>query len=205
VLVDAPAYQRAEDGALPSATLVRSSDAGVNDNPWAVDVDWGDASPHTIFSAATQGALGMKSHTYADNGSYTVTVKVTDKDLGYDSKTFTVTVNNLPPVVTAPANQSANEGASTSFGLGSFSDVGVNDNPWSVDVDWGRTSCHPTVSTAPQRPTTAQTLGKEDNTTPPAGSYTVTVKVTDKDGGTDSKTFKMTVSNVAPTATLSNN
>src|SRR5439155_26838 len=180
-------------------------EAGVNDNPWAVDVDWGDASPHTIFSAATQGALGMKSHTYADNGSYTVTVKVTDKDLGYDSKTFTVTVNNLPPVVTAPANQSANEGASTSFGLGSFSDAGVNDNPWAVDVDWGDSSSHTTFSTAAQGPITAQNHAYDDNTTPPATGYTVTVKVTDKDGAFDSKTFKVTVSNVAPTATLSNN
>src|SRR5438067_305589 len=39
----------------------------------------------------------------------------------------------------------------------------------------------------------------DDNT---AGGYTVTVKVTDKDGGSDAKTFNANVHNVAPTATL---
>ena len=47
--------------------------------------------------------------------------------------------------VTAPANQSANEGASTSFNLGSFTDVN-GDSPWLVDVDWGDGSTHTTLS-----------------------------------------------------------
>src|SRR3989454_2850632 len=208
--VTAPANQSANEGASTSFTLGSFSDPGVNDTPWTVDVDWGDGSPHTAFSAATQGALGMKSHTYADNTTppatgYTVIVKVTDKDGGYDSKTFKVTVSNVAPTVTAPANQTANEGASTSFMLGSFSDPGVNDTPWAVDIDWGDSSSHMTFSAPAQGPITAQNHTYDDNTTPPATGYTVTVKVTDKDGGTDSKTFKVTVANVAPTATLSNN
>src|SRR2546425_12788762 len=89
--------------------------------------------------------------------------------------------------------------------LGSFSDPGVNDTPWAVDIDWGDSSSHMTFSAPAQGPITAQNHTYDDNTTPPATGYTVTVKVTDKDGGTDSKTFKVTVANVAPTATLSNN
>src|SRR2546425_13090038 len=89
--------------------------------------------------------------------------------------------------------------------LGSFSDPGVNDPPWAVDIDWGDSSSHMTFSAPAQGPITAQNPTYDDNTTPPATGYTVTVKVTDKDGGTDSKTFKVTVANVAPTATLSNN
>src|SRR2546426_1123569 len=116
-----------------------------------------------------------------------------------------VMVNNVAPTITAPANQTANEGASTSFMLGSFSDPGVNDTPWAVDIDWGDSSSHMTFSAPAQGPITAQNHTYDDNTTPPATGYTVTVKVTDKDGGTDSKTFKVTVANVAPTATLSNN
>src|SRR3989442_1112789 len=244
--VTAPANQSANEGASTSFTLGSFSDPGVNDTPWTVDVDWGDGSPHTAFSAATQGALGMKSHTYADNttppatgytvtdkdgdagsasfhvavanvaptatlgnngpvnegsaatisfsapfdpsgadtlagfhyafdcaggalsatyatagtsgstsctyadgpSTHTVSGRILDKDGGFTDYTTSVTVNNAAPVVTAPADQSANEGASTSFPLGSFSDAGVNDTPWAVDGGWGDGSVHTTFAAA---------------------------------------------------------
>jgi hypothetical protein len=59
------------------------SDAGANDNPWAVDINWGDGN-HTTYSAGSQGAQAQQSHTYAA-GSYTITVSVTDKDGGAGS------------------------------------------------------------------------------------------------------------------------
>src|SRR5207245_414785 len=151
---------------------------------------------------AGSGASASTSCTFADNGSFTVRARIIDKDGGFSEYTTAVTVNNVAPTVTAPANQSANEGASTSFGLGSFSDVGVNDNPWAVDVDWGDGSLHTTFSLATQGAITAASHAYADNSTPPATGYTVTVKVTDKDGGTDSKTFKVTVANLAPTAAI---
>src|SRR3989442_3035913 len=178
--VTAPANQSANEGASTSFTLGSFSDPGVNDTPWTVDVDWGDGSSHSAFSAATQGAVGMKSHTYADNTTpaatgYTVIVKVTDNDGGTDSKTFKVTVSNVAPTVTAPANQTANEGASTSFMLGSFSDPGGNDTPWAVDIDWGDASPHSSFSMSTQGAITALNHTYDDN-----GTYTVTVTVTDK-------------------------
>src|SRR3989441_348747 len=127
-------------------------------------------------------------------------VKVTDKDLGSDTATFTVTVANVPPTVTAPVNQSANEGASTSFSLGSFSDPGLNDKPWIVDIDWGDATAHGGASLMTQGTIPAQSHAFADN-----GSYTVTVKVTDKDRGYASSSFTVAVANVAPTATLANN
>jgi hypothetical protein len=60
------------------------SDLGVIDNPWAVDINWGDASAHGSASLASQGAAGPYSHTYTA-GSYTPSVQVTDKDGGYGS------------------------------------------------------------------------------------------------------------------------
>src|SRR5207245_1907263 len=86
------------------------SDPGVNDSPWAVDINWGDSTAHTTFNSSTQGSLGAQDHTYADNGTYTVTVKVTDKDGGSDSKTFDVIVSNVAPTVTLSGPASASEG-----------------------------------------------------------------------------------------------
>ena len=63
------------------------SDPGVNDANWSVDIDWGDSSTHTTFSAATQGAQTSQTHTYTAPGSYTATVSVTDKDTGNGSNT----------------------------------------------------------------------------------------------------------------------
>src|SRR5205085_3089451 len=110
-------------------------------------------------------------------------------------------VNNLAPAVTAAASQSSNEGAAHSFDLGSFSDAGVNDAPWSVDVNWGDTSAHTTFNTSTQGALGSKSHTYDDNT---GGGYTVTVKVTDKDGGFDAKTFNVDVHNVAPTASFSN-
>jgi hypothetical protein len=54
------------------------SDPGVDDDPWAVDINWGDGN-HTTYNASSQGAQAQQSHTYAA-GSYTITVSVKDKD-----------------------------------------------------------------------------------------------------------------------------
>src|SRR5207249_8213458 len=80
------------------------------------------SSPLNTIHVTSPSSLGSQSHTYVDNGTYTVTVKVTDKDGAFDSKTFTVTVANVAPTVAAAGNQIANEGTSTSFALGSRSE-----------------------------------------------------------------------------------
>src|SRR5205807_3989628 len=133
----------------------------------------------------------------SDNGSRTVKGKILDKDGGFTEYSQAVTINNVPPSVTAPADQSSNEGASKSFDLGSFTDPGA-DNPWTVDVSWGDGHSDSFSMSAPG------TIPAHSHTYDDNGSYTVSVKVTDKDGGFDSKTFKVDVANVAPTATLSN-
>jgi hypothetical protein len=61
------------------------TDAGVFDNPWAVDVDWGDLSPHAAYSAASQGDQDQLPHLYVGAGSWTVGATVIDKDLGSGS------------------------------------------------------------------------------------------------------------------------
>jgi hypothetical protein len=108
-----------------------------------------------------------------------------------------VVVNNVSPAVTAPANQSSNEGENKLFSLGSFSDPGP-DSPWTVDVDWGDGSPHTTLSQTATGVITAQSHTYGDNA-PNNGTYTVKVKVTDEDGGSDTKSFTVNVANVDPT------
>ena len=106
----------------------------------------------------------------------------------------------MAPSLTRAADQTANEGASESFALGSFSDDGVDDSPWTVSVDWGDGSAADSFTTSSQGPI-SRSHGYDDN-----GTYAVKVKVTDKDGGaSEEKSFYVTVANVDPTASFSNN
>src|SRR5205807_1826287 len=98
--VTAAADQSSSEGSSATFNLGSFSDPGA-DSPWAVDIDWGDLSTHTTASKTTTGSLGTAAHTYADNGVYTVTVKVTDKDGGFGQATFKGTVSNVNPTITA--------------------------------------------------------------------------------------------------------
>ncbi len=197
-VVTAADNQTANEGASTTFALGSFSDPG-DDDPWEVTVDWGDLSSDT-FDASAAGSLGSLSHTYADDGTYTVTVTVQEDDGtgASDADTFDVVVANVTPVVTAADNQTANEGASTTFALGSFSDPG-DDDPWEVTVDWGDLSSDTFDASA------AGSLGSLSHTYADDGTYTVTVTVQEDDGtgASDADTFDVVVANVAPVVTLS--
>src|SRR5205823_667268 len=102
---------------------------------YAYACDGNEGSLPTTYAGATFGPSA--NCTFADNGTYTVKARIFDKDGGSWTSTFKVVVKNVPPAVTAPSDQSSDEGSAKSFDLGSFSDPGANDHPWTTDVDWG--------------------------------------------------------------------
>ena len=166
----------------------------MNDNPWSVDVNWGDGSTHTTFSQGTQGSLGSQSHTYADNGAYTVTVKVTDKDTGSGQATFTVNVANIAPSIAISGNANVNEGSPYSLTLGAVTDPG-SDTVSSYVVHWGDGSQDTYASNGLKTHTYAD--GPND--------YNITVDLIDEDGTFTNRANPLAVhvNNVAPTVTLS--
>ena len=125
--------------------------------------------------------------------SQTVTITANDGHGATASSIFDLTVNNVPPTLTPPGDQNATRGASQSFSLGSFTDPG-QDNPWTVTVDWGDGSADTTLTTNSQGsiPSQSHTYELAPNT------FTATVTVTDKYGGSDTKHFNVHVaSNVS--------
>jgi hypothetical protein len=178
-----------------------ASDPGSDDATLDYSIDWGDGSTDSTGTVAS-GASISKSHTYADDDAddtYTITVTLTDSDGAEGSNSRSVTVKNVAPTASAPADQTAEEGTSKEFDLGSFSDPGA-DSPWAVEVDWGDGSTDTTFNA-----TTKGAIGSQSHTYADNGQYTVTVTVSDGDGGSDSATFKANVANVAPTASATNN
>ncbi|TDU86577.1 subtilisin family serine protease [Kribbella voronezhensis] len=187
--------------------------AAFSDPGWAdtysATIDWGDGSTSSPSPTVTvQGPPVDRgevtgSHEYADNGSYTVKVTVTDDDGGSSSASFAVQVSDVAPVVTIdPAQVKTITEGSVLATKASFSDPGWGDT-YTSSLDWGFGA-----------PSTGSLLLTNDG--PPAdrgdvtgnqaygdnGSFTVGVKVTDDDGGTGTASFPLQVTNVAPTATI---
>ena len=160
------------------------TDPGTADT-WTASVDWGDSSAVESLGAVTCNSGSFDAaHIYVDNGNYVVSLTVTDDDSGEGTDISAVNVANANPVVAAPSWQYASINCRTSATLTgiSFSDAGVNDYPWNVDIDWndGPSTNYNTNSQGPQ--------SNETHTYNTPGTYVATVMVTDKDGGFGSNT-----------------
>ncbi|HLJ95919.1 MAG TPA: PKD domain-containing protein, partial [Gemmataceae bacterium] len=70
------------------------SDTTPGASSWTVTVNWGDNTSPTTFTTNSQGSLGSQSHTYAQAGTYTATVTVTDNQNVSNAATFQVTVSS---------------------------------------------------------------------------------------------------------------
>lgn len=146
-----------------------------------------------------------------DNGTFVISLTATDKDGGVSTAaTATVNATNVAPsnvaIVFTPASINENDTVMLS---GTFTDPGVLDNA-TVVISWGDGSMDTTVlipavpGRSPATPlvipaTPHQYLQNNPNNAP----FTVTVSVTDKDGGqaTPTPTAPLVVRNVAPTIT----
>ncbi|MCO4772437.1 MAG: PKD domain-containing protein [Deltaproteobacteria bacterium] len=131
------------------------------------------------------------THVYANNGAYTVTVTASDEDGGVSTSSSTVTIGNVAPTFTSVlAPTSLDEGSSGSFSA-VVDDVGSADVPsLAVTWSWGD-------GTADDAGLSATHTYDDD------GTFTVTISVTDQDGGVTTQTATVVVANIAPVITSS--
>ena len=156
------------------------SDEGINDTH-TYSWDFGDGS------APVTNTLSP-AHIYVDNGTYTATLTVTDDDGGISQDTVQVTVNNLAPVVDAGTDISAGGGEACSFSA-TFTDAGSLDTH-TYSWDFGDGSAPVTGTLTPTHVYTD------------SGVYTVTLTVSDNNGGVQTDTFYATIQNGAPILTV---
>ncbi len=151
---------------------------------WSATVDYDDGAGAQALALA--GKTFSLSNTWVDNGVNTVVVEVADDDGGVGQDEVEVTVDNVAPTVDAGADAEVESGETFDF-VGTFSDPGIEDDPWGWVIDWGF------------GPNTA---GSTDDQAAPieasrqvcvAGTYTVSLTVTDKDGGVGSDDMELTV------------
>lgn len=192
VVIDnpAPVVSGGPDAAVDEAAPYTGS-GSFTDQPgdaWSATVDYGDGSGVQPLPLNADKSFAL-NHTYADNGSYTVTVTVSDSYGAAGTDTLTVTVGNVSPnvgAITAPADPVA-VGVPVTISA-PFTDPGNLDTHTAL-VDWGDGSTSPAGVTEAGGSGTAGAT----HTYATAGIYTVTLTVTDKDGGSGTALFQYVV------------
>lgn len=194
------------EGQTFSRTNQQFNDPGAND-AWTGTVDYGDGSgvqALTFTSIRTtnfsRGTFNL-SHLYVDNGVFTVTVVVTDKDGGSTTanNTFQVAVNNQTPGANVNFNFGALEDGTPVTVGGTFFDAGANDAPWSGTVDFGdgtgqqALTMNPGVIPPGSPQNTRGTFSTPGHTYAHAGNYMWVFRITDKDGSTGVSQFNIHV------------
>ena len=166
-----------DEGQLVTLDGTGSSDP--NGDPITYAWDFGDGHTDTTNNPTP-------SHTWMDDGTYTVSLTVSDSLLS-DTDTATITVRDLGPT----ANFAWTPGSPDECQPIAFSDASTSyPDPivqWEWDFGDGGTSSDPNPS---------HTFGD-------AGTYDVSLTVTDDDGSVDTVILQVTVAGVPPTADFS--
>jgi PKD repeat protein len=184
-LIEVLPSNRAPVAVLAGDTTGTEGDALQFDASGSSDPD-GDALIYTWDFGDGQSATGVTvSHIFADNGTYLVTLTVDDQNGESSQATLTVQVENAAPVVSLSDPGAAVRGQAIPF-VGGFTDPGVNDT-WTGTVDFGDGSgAQPLVLNSDQS-------FAFDHTYTAANTYSVTVTITDNDGGTGIVVLEITV------------
>ena len=163
-------------------------DAG---DSWTATVDYGEGAGPQSLSLNPDKTFTL-SHVYADNGTFDLTVVITDSYGETATDSIVVTVDNVAPQVAAGEDTTI-DGGSVFSAVGSFVDPGAD--TWTATVDYGDGSGLKPLALNPDKTFALQ------HTYTKKGTYTVSVTVTDDDGAVGSDTLAVTVRNSAPVAT----
>jgi thrombospondin type 3 repeat protein/Big-like domain-containing protein len=142
---------------------------------YAFDCSGGDLSS-TTYAGATD-TTGSTTCTFYDNGTYTVSGAIVDKDDGVTPYQSDVTVDNVPSTITSASFGSSVLGCGTDNATltVAFTDPGTLDT-WDAYIDWNNDGTYDQTVTGVTSPFTV-------DHTYSAGPHTAKVKVIDDDGG----------------------
>ncbi|HMA25093.1 MAG TPA: PKD domain-containing protein, partial [Gemmatimonadaceae bacterium] len=192
-----PVAQFAVSGTLNEGASI-TFDASASTDPDLGRTDLGRTEALTYtwhFSDATQASGKVVTKSFADNGAYTATLVVSDAFGWQKTVAQNVVVANVAPTVALSGTTPLSIVSGESVGVsGSFTDPG-SDAPWHSLLDWGNGTTVPATLTS----SGASIAGTQ--TYLAAGTYTVTLAVTDKDGATGSHTLSVNVGRRAVAAT----
>jgi DNA/RNA endonuclease G (NUC1) len=184
-----PVAQFAVSGTLNEGASI-TFDASASTDPDLGRTDLGRTEALTYtwhFSDGGQAAGKVVTRSFSDNGNYTATLVVSDAFGWQKTASQNVVVANVAPTVSLNGTTPLSIVSGESVGVsGSFTDPG-SDAPWHSLLDWGNgVTVSGTSSASGSIITGSQTYLT-------AGTYTVTLSVTDKDGATGSRSLVVNV------------
>ena len=147
------------------------------------------------FGDGNTSTIADPTHIFADNGSYTVTLTVTDQAGLTHSKSLSVSIANVAPSVELSLSDATVPSGASAGLIGSFSDPGVNDATWKWVIDWGN-------GTSSGEAALQSAIIAATNRFCEARVHTVVLSVRDKDDGVGSASKTVTVTRVPMTIAL---
>ena len=179
------------------------TDANANDS-FVLTIAWGDGQSQTVDYPAATTSFEV-THVYLDDppagaptDDYVITYSINDHRFGTDSGSKSVTVNNVNPTVSnvAVSPSTVPEGGTVTL-TGNYTDPGYHGSPadeqLQVSITWGDGQNTLVTNGAPGAINETHQYGVP-------GDYTVTVQVTDNDGGVTVQTLAVVVSTTPPAA-----
>ena len=150
-------------------------------------VDWGDGKVEAFAANATSA-----QHVYMDDGTYAVVVSATDEDGTFAAAPVNASITNVAPTLDPLSDRLA--AAAAGFQL-TFTARDVVPEVFSGTIDWGDGS-DPTPFAGSATTPLAMNTFAVDHTYATGGTYTVTVNLSDGDGGTATRTASVRVGDV---------
>jgi large repetitive protein len=167
---------------------------GTINSHYAATIDWGDGTPTTTGNITVSGGVFTVSgsHTYAEEGSSTITTTVSHEATTPQTATSTATVTDLNVVATGGYAITAVEGAaSPSQTVAAFTDPGGVEalSNYSAVINWGDNTAT-TTGTIAVTGSTFTVSGS--HTYAEEGSYTITVTISHEGAATQSQVVTST-------------
>jgi Tol biopolymer transport system component len=173
-----------------------SSSGSFNDpdsSSWSATVDYGDGSGAEPL--ALSGSSFSLQHAYDDDGSYTVTVTVTDDKGAAGADTALVTVSNVAPTAAFTAESPIAEGGTSMLSLSDPSDPSAADAAAGFHYSF---ACDGLAASLAASYAAADVSASASCSFPDDGSYPVKGRILDKNDGASTYDAMVVVDNLAP-------